>query len=1238
MPESLHNVLLTRLLPPRQPPGLIAREELAERMARALEGRLVAVIAGAGYGKTTALARALERGPYPFVWCSCDDRLDPSLLLDHLLTGLAGPIPGFGAGVRLSGPPGAQLGALANEIAATVADDVVLVLDDTHALPVASQDILSQLVRDLPPQVHFAFASRTPLPFPLGRLRTSGVHEFGERDLALRSGEAADLLATATPGLSELQVREIVERSEGWAAGLILAAQAAEAGAAPSRGIGEDEVFDYMAEEVFEAQSPDLQRFLLDTALFDRFTPELAGEGTGRPDAAEVCRSLVRHHLFTVRLDSEGRWFRYHHLLRAFLLRRCGEEGDESLRGRHRRAAAAWMAVGGPAEAIGHLIVARDFTSAAEVLEPIVEQMINSPQAGAVAEWLDAMPEGTTDGHPGLILAEGSLPLNQGLFDEALEALERALQRLLVLGQHDRAAVAVFRMLLTHHASGVGHDRGIAVGETYLPQIDPAARMLPVVRVLLAGSYGWAGRFGEAESELAAAEQSPAASAFAALPAYVTIVRAYYIERLQGRMTSALKGLAAGISMLERDPAADTLGLLAYTHAYRGFACTVVGLHEEALLEADRIVSAADERGMAPGMRRAVAWIRILALAPLERWTELEEALEVLARDGPQIERTPAGHVLHAMSARLAAHLGDRATVVAEVAAARSSMAGLSPELDQVGVLCELALASRDVGLDQEAADLGRRALATGEALGMPWHLARAATVAADCLGDCPDGDAALALGLAVTQENEYFDLWSVRERALAAPLLARAIRHNLGPPGVAARLAAACGAEVLREVVEALPDAPGAARAALAVAAADAPDVEVETVDRLLRDQDPAVRDAAKAAWSRRTEQARPSLRLVGLGGFAVFRDGVRVPRSAFGRERARALLAALLCAGRPVHREELLEWFWPDLPPDRAARSFHVALHGLRRGLEPQLDRGAADSIISQEAESYRIHLREGDRWDVAEFLALTEDRPADGATAVQRLRAAESAYVGPLYPEWPYADWARQRRDEVEGAHRSALDRLARALLAEGKPEETAAPVPPARRPGARARSVASRSHGGVRGGRRARARPASVPRLPHGAAAGARGRAERRHPGSLCADSGRSARGSDTGRRADLGHRRRHPSPSATSAWGFSSGGHRQISGMTSGQIEGGGSVHRLGPHPGEEAVAGGAEGLPVAPGRGSSRPAHGRTTGGRHRQVAGDQVLLDPLGPARSGRSPSGRPRRRGPPRTRPGRG
>ena len=229
-------------------------------------------------------------------------------------------------------------------------------------------------------------------------------------------------------------------------------------------------------------------------------------------------------------------------------------------------------------------------------------------------------------------------------------------------------------------------------------------------------------------------------------------------------------------------------------------------------------------------------------------------------------------------------------------------------------------------------------------------------------------------------------------------------------------------------------------ARRRLAELAEGADAVDASALDPLARDPEPAVRDAALRAQARIRSRPRAPLRLVTLGGFSVLRGGTELSETALGRPRVRSLMSVLVAADGPLHRELLLEWLWPSLPPQRGLRSLHTTVFELRRALEPDAARLNGGSVVRTEGESYRLALGERDDWDVATFLALARNGGGNGSGhSLERLLAAEAAYTGEFLPECRYAPWAAARRAEIEEAYDGALERLAEALLATGQPGE-------------------------------------------------------------------------------------------------------------------------------------------------------------------------------------------------------
>jgi len=183
----------------------------------------------------------------------------------------------------------------------------------------------------------------------------------------------------------------------------------------------------------------------------------------------------------------------------------------------------------------------------------------------------------------------------------------------------------------------------------------------------------------------------------------------------------------------------------------------------------------------------------------------------------------------------------------------------------------------------------------------------------------------------------------------------------------------------------------------------------------------------------------SRPPMRICTMGAFVVERAGEPIPAADFQRRKGRALLAALLCAGEPVHRDQLLEWFWPALAPDRGLACLFTTLYALRRALEPGLSRRVSSSLVVCEGESYRLELGERDSWDAEEVLRAASMAAVAGVEGLagEELARAERLCAGSFLPEWPYEDWARWRRAEIEEARVTVLEASAEARLAAGQP---------------------------------------------------------------------------------------------------------------------------------------------------------------------------------------------------------
>ena len=337
-------ILATKLYVPPPRANLVLRPRLVERLNEGLsQCELTLIAAPAGFGKSTLLSawidqRARQDPKLRVAWLSLDEGdNDPSQFLLYLAAALHSAEPSCGAdamaALQSPQPPSAEsiLTDLINDIDG-IAGDILLVLDDYHAVhsPKVDEE-LAFLLEHLPARMRLVIATREDPMLPLARLRARGeLAELRAADLRFSPDEAADFLGRVM-GL-ELTAEDIAaleSRTEGWIAGLQLAAlsmrgQKDIAGFIRSFTGSHRFVLDYLVEEVLQRQSESVQTFLLRTSILDRLCGSLCDAVLGSPSASgqETLEYLERANLFIVPLDSERRWYRYHHLFADLLRQR----------------------------------------------------------------------------------------------------------------------------------------------------------------------------------------------------------------------------------------------------------------------------------------------------------------------------------------------------------------------------------------------------------------------------------------------------------------------------------------------------------------------------------------------------------------------------------------------------------------------------------------------------------------------------------------------------------------------------------------------------------------------------------------------------------------------------------------------------------------------------------------------------------------------------------------------------
>jgi LuxR family maltose regulon positive regulatory protein len=455
--KIVEQLLTTKLYMPQPRPELVRRPRLHQQLNEAPHRKLTLISAPAGFGKTTLvsdwthslLAEQSEtnENTYRIAWFSLDQGdNDPARFLGYLVAALRrieeaeNPI-GVSALTMLQSPQPLpvedMLITLINDMS-TISNRAILVLDDYHVIESAQIDgAITFLLEHLPPHMHIVIATRDDPRLPLARLRGRGqLTELRATDLRFTPNEAAEFLNQVMHlDLSSEDVAVLESRTEGWIAGLQLAAISMRghhdtASFIQSFSGSHRFVLDYLIEEVLEQQSPDIQAFLLQTAILDRLTGPLCDALTGATDGHAMLETLERANLFVVPLDVERRWYRYHHLFADLLLQRLRQTQPDWELDLHFRACIWFEQQGFMDEAIEHALCAEDFDRAVSLMQHVAEDVWNRDEREKLRRWLDKLPEGLLFNNPQLNIFHAWSLFAAGQHDMAersLQAIEQAV-------------------------------------------------------------------------------------------------------------------------------------------------------------------------------------------------------------------------------------------------------------------------------------------------------------------------------------------------------------------------------------------------------------------------------------------------------------------------------------------------------------------------------------------------------------------------------------------------------------------------------------------------------------------------------------------------------------------------------------------------------------------------------------------------------------------------------------------
>jgi LuxR family transcriptional regulator, maltose regulon positive regulatory protein len=504
--------------PPTTERPAVPRVGLLDHLEATSGTPVAAIVAPPGYGKTTVLTQWAERDPRPFGWLTIDQRHnDPAVLLRSMAVALQlvdavahPPLSALGS----TGP--SVLGTLLPQLGAALSASprpAVLVLDDVHLLQNwDSREAVASLIEYLPPGSQFAIAGRGEPPLPLARLRAEGrVVELGAGDLAMDGQEAGSLLEGTQVDVSQVDVPELIRRTEGWPVALHFAACSLRSGSGRRVAVAGADRFlaDYLQFTVLSSLPARLVSFLTRAAVLDQLSGPLCDAVLQRTGSASLLESLERSSLLVTPLDRRRQWYRLHPLFRKLLRARL-ERRQPALAGELAGRAAEWYERNHlPERAIECAMAAADRDRAGRLVVEVALPMYQAGQTAALRRWFDWFETGGPAGQPVELAVLGAwlsaLAGRPAAAERWADAAERAPSG---DAAPDGGSTAVgWRALLGAALCRDGPERMRSDAETALALLPAASRWRPTAHLLLGIAHLLAGALDAADRALADAAE-----------------------------------------------------------------------------------------------------------------------------------------------------------------------------------------------------------------------------------------------------------------------------------------------------------------------------------------------------------------------------------------------------------------------------------------------------------------------------------------------------------------------------------------------------------------------------------------------------------------------------------------------------------------------------------------------------------------------------------------------------------
>jgi LuxR family maltose regulon positive regulatory protein len=1024
-------LLVTKLAQPRVVRYHLVRPHLQEILTEGLDRRLTTLVAAAGHGKTCTLAHFLAESKVPYLWMQLDaGDSDQTTFLHYLAQGIAHQLGGgsrLAAALRSSLPAKDLVPLLLADLQQS-GGPIGLVLDDFHLIAKDSPvvQLISSLLQYADQNLHCFICSRTPLPFPTARLKVlQEAGEITEEDLRFTPSEVAEFMRVmAGIPLSDGDLEQICHLTEGWSAALVLLASGLKRRSSVQlllrAGLPSD-LFAFLADELFHSLDPSVQLFMEESVVLEVCSPEVCDAILERTDSELVLQGLLSANLLLTQLGENS--FRYHHLLQRFLLERLRRrDGSKRFRELHKRTGDWFLTADLPEEAIRYYLRADWVWEAANLVEHLAPLWLRTNRLERLRGLLGQLPTETKEQYPWISLCEARHALSSGSPETAM-GLARLALRAFEEKDDQRGCVQAHTIIGEIQITRQQYEAATDAYKSAAALLQPDYRYEEGLLLLRRAQLTISTRGGSSEAEDDLRRALAIYVEIGDLPGEAAASDLLGLLRgIVGDYNSAVTFLkrATEILLSLGEPQSEVGTNLASLYAQAAQFAEAVALCEPIVTNSTRKI------------RRAFAAVTLVqAYTRLGEFTKASAMVQTAAHLSEEL-----GHseLKASLCGKIAAMYRLSGQPEAAVPYANEA-AQIAKHVDRPHVFVKPMLETILLHLFQTG-NAAAAARVAGKALDRmgpgPTHpISRMELTFALAIAEFrqsrtesrPEAVRLLQEGLAECGRRGY-EFFVLHEWTMGLSVIIYSLAYGVQLPLCQTLLARMCQRLPSSILEQGIPLADAESR--LIPAAYQAlPDGESRTwFTRLLC-----------AADRRRTLNlvgGPAPLRIQCLGPLSLTVGAEVVDIKALKRRKAGVLLVLLLVEEGTLPREQVIERLWPDLDPGAADTSLRVALHHLRRLLEPQLGGRSRSRYLQTEGGLIWFDRQTEVQVDLHTFRdaleqAVTADADGDLRRAADAYEKACSHYRGDLSADDPYSSALEDLRLSLKMRYLAALDWL-------------------------------------------------------------------------------------------------------------------------------------------------------------------------------------------------------------------